>query len=82
MFLGMYNERACLPLLQLEQVEHQIPLLDIYSILTFKFFLDCDLLNGDASFRWSFRPNSAWGSIESTTILTTHPSLLLTVKKL
>jgi len=28
-----------------------------------------------ASFRWSFGPLSAWGSIESTTILTTHPSL-------
>ena len=33
-------------------------------------------LNGNASFRWSFGPHSAWGSIESTTILTTHPSLL------
>ena len=30
---------------------------------------------GGASFRWSFGPHSAWGSIESTTILTTHPSL-------
>ena len=27
------------------------------------------------SFRWSFVPHFAWGSIESTTILTTHPSL-------
>ena len=34
-------------------------------------------LHGCASFRWSFGPLSAWGSIESTTILTTHPSLLL-----
>ena len=33
------------------------------------------LINGGASFRWSFGPHSAWGSIESTTILTTHPSL-------
>jgi len=33
-------------------------------------------VNGGASFRWSFGPHSAWGSIESTTILTTHPSLL------
>ena len=32
-------------------------------------------INGNASFRWSFCPQSAWGSIESTTILTTHPSL-------
>ena len=28
-----------------------------------------------ASFQWSFGPNSAWGSKESTTILTTRPSL-------
>ena len=28
-----------------------------------------------ASFGWSFGPHSAWGSIESTTILTKHPSL-------
>ena len=34
-----------------------------------------DIINGDASFRWSFGPLFAWGSIESTTILTTHPSL-------
>ena len=33
------------------------------------------MINGGASFRWSFGPLSAWGSIESTTILTTHPSL-------
>ena len=32
-------------------------------------------LNGGASFRWSIGPFSAWGSIESTTILTTHSSL-------
>ena len=32
-------------------------------------------VNGDASFRWSFGSLSAWGSIESTAILTTHPSL-------
>ena len=34
-------------------------------------------INGGASFRWSFCPLFAWGSIESTTILTTHPSLSL-----
>ena len=34
-------------------------------------------LNWDPSFRWSFGPFSAWGSIESTTILTTNPSLLI-----
>ena len=33
-------------------------------------------LNGGASFQWSFGPHSAWGSIESTAILTTYPSLL------
>ena len=32
-------------------------------------------LNGGASFRLSFDPHSAWDSIESTTILTAHPSL-------
>ena len=32
-----------------------------------------------ASFRWSFCPHSAWGSKESTNILTTHPSLLVTI---
>ena len=32
-----------------------------------------------ASFRWSFGPLSAWDSIESTTILTTHPSLNVTL---
>ena len=32
-------------------------------------------LNGGASFRWSFGPLFAWGSIESTTILNIHPSL-------
>ena len=32
-------------------------------------------INGGASFRWLFGLLSAWGSIESTTILTTHPSL-------
>ena len=31
-------------------------------------------INGDASFRWSIGPHSAF--IEPTTILTTHPSLL------
>ena len=32
-------------------------------------------INRGASFWWSFGPLSAWGSIESMTILTTHPSL-------
>ena len=34
------------------------------------------VINWGASFRWSFGPLSAWGSIESTTIVSTHPSLL------
>ena len=34
-------------------------------------------INGNAPFRWSFRPNSEWGSKESTTVLTTHPGLVL-----
>ena len=34
-------------------------------------------INGGASFRWSFAPHSAWGSIKLTTILTTHHSLRL-----
>ena len=33
-------------------------------------------LKWGASSRWSFRPNSAWGSIETTTIRETHPALL------
>ena len=33
-------------------------------------------LNRGAPFRWSFGPHSACGSIESTTILTTHPRLV------
>ena len=33
------------------------------------------VINGDADFRWSSGPHSAWGSKESTAILTTHPSL-------
>ena len=32
-------------------------------------------LKWDASFRWPFSPNSAWGSIETTTIGKTHPIL-------
>ena len=39
--------------------------------------LNVCVVNGGASFRWSFGPHSAWGSIESTTILTTHPSLVV-----
>ena len=38
-------------------------------------------VNGGASFRWSFGPLSAWGSIESTTIIATHPSLLFAIWK-
>ena len=38
-------------------------------------FYPTNLINGGASFRWSFGLLFAWGSIESTTILTTHPSL-------
>ena len=34
------------------------------------------IINGGTSFQWSFGPFSTCGSIESTTILTTHPSLL------
>ena len=33
------------------------------------------MINGGASFRWSFDPLSAWDSTESTTILNTHHSL-------
>ena len=36
---------------------------------------EVEKVNGGASLGWSFGPHSAWGSIESTTILTTHPSL-------
>ena len=46
-----------------------------FGIIRFRRDLDWPNLNGGASFWWSFRPNSAWDSIESTTILTTHPSL-------
>ena len=34
-------------------------------------------VNRGAPFRWAFGPHSACGSIESTTILTTHPSLFI-----
>ena len=40
-----------------------------------KTFILSTTVNAVASFRWSFGPHSAWSSIESTTILTTHPSL-------
>ena len=33
-----------------------------------ELFTYIEVLNGGASFRWSFGPLSAWGSIESTTI--------------
>ena len=36
---------------------------------------DTGKINRDASFRWSFGPHSAWGSIEPMIILSTHPSL-------
>ena len=38
--------------------------------------MDPLILNRGASFRWSFCPHYAWGSKESKTILTTHPSLV------
>ena len=37
-------------------------------------------INRGASFRWSFGPLFAWGSRESTTILTTHHSLVIIMK--
>ena len=40
-----------------------------------KWKITFGLLNGGTSFRWSFGPNFAWGSIESNTILITRPSL-------
>ena len=36
--------------------------------------LSC-MLKWDASYRWSFGPNSAWGRIETTIIGKTHPTL-------
>ena len=46
--------------------------------------IKCKVLNGGASFRWSFGPHnkgiSAWCTIESTAILTTNPSLLPTTE--
>ena len=47
-----------------------------YSYQYFNEYFNTKLINGGASFRWSFGPLSAWGSIESTTLLTAHPSLL------
>ena len=40
-----------------------------------KFDFDTKIVNAGSSFRGSFGPLSTCGSIESTTILTTHPSL-------
>ena len=34
----------------------------------------------NVSFRWSLGPHSAWGSIESMTILPPHPSLLVALE--
>ena len=31
----------------------------------------------DVPSQWSFRPKSAWGSIETTTIVNTHPTLVI-----
>ena len=42
--------------------------------MTVCIFTQSDI-NGGASFRWSFGPLSAWGSMEPTTIYTTRPSL-------
>ena len=33
------------------------------------------IIKWGASSRWSFRPNSAWGSIETTNLAKTHPTL-------
>ena len=38
-----------------------------------------NLLKWSALFRWSFGPNSAWGSIERTIIGKTHPTLLVQI---
>ena len=37
------------------------------------------ILKWGASSRWPFRPNSAWGRIETTTITKTHPTLFLRI---
>ena len=59
-------------------------LLNIYffkvTIIKKKTSLKAEFINRGASFGWSFGPHSAWGSIGSTTILTTHPSLRQIVK--
>ena len=39
------------------------------------------LIKWDASFRWSFGPICAWGSIETMTIGTTHPTLVYETQK-
>ena len=46
----------------------------VYFLLYFGYL--CNLKWG-ASSRWSFRPNSTWGSIETSTIRKTHPTLQL-----
>ena len=43
---------------------------DVYSKSWLKY-----IIKRGASSRWSFRPNSAWGRIETTTIAKTHPTL-------
>ena len=50
-----------------------------------KFFdkqrgLNRSLLKSGVSFWWSFGSNSAWGSIETTTIGKTHPTLEMLLK--
>ena len=43
---------------------------DVYSKSWLKY-----IIKRGASSRWSFRPNSAWGTIETTTIAKAHPTL-------
>ena len=47
--------------------------------LELNLYFSDDLINRGASFWWSFGSLSAWGSKESTTILTTHPSLKVNI---
>ena len=40
-----------------------------------EILVGCNGPKKGASLRWSFRPNSAWGSLETTVIGKTHPTL-------
>ena len=44
-------------------------------------FLRVQIIKWDASFRWSFGPICAWGSIKTMTIGTTHPTLVYETQK-